>query len=158
MPYLKTDADTFKKLEFRKFSDDAKKSKPMPRHEVWRLRYKENPYLRSLSKEELLQHGQKVLSRTGRMVSAKAKRRPPKKLMDELGRQFTHFIEEMNFRAIDMREFSPKAQALNERFHIVTEEKKKQLKEYKNKIGRGAPCPCQGGKSYRKCCGLKPCA
>lgn len=155
-PFLRTDADTFKKFEFSRFSDDAKKSKPMPQHEVWRLQYKENPYLRSLSKEALLEHGQKVMSRTGRMLSAKAKSRPSKELMDELGQQFTHFQEEMNFRAIDMREFHPKVQALNERFHIVTKEKKKQSKEYKNKIGRGAPCPCQSGKTYSKCCGRKP--
>lgn len=154
-PYLKIDGDTFKKLEFKRFSDDAKKSKPMPRYEVWRLQHKENPYLRSLSKEELLEHGQRVLSQSGRMISVKAKRRPPKELMGEVGAKFTHFLEEMNFRAIDMREFGPKVQALNERFHIVTKEKKKQSKEYKNKIGRGAPCPCQSGKTYRKCCGPK---
>jgi hypothetical protein len=155
-PFLITDDDTFEKSEFRKFSDDAKKKAPMPRHEVWRLQYKENPYLRSLSKEELLQHGQKVIARSGRMISVKAKQKPSKELMDELGSQFTHFLEEMNFRAIDMREFGPKVQALNERFHIITKEKKKQSREYKNKIGRGAPCPCQSGKTYSKCCGRKP--
>lgn len=90
-PYLKTDADKFKKLEFRKFSDDAKKSKPMPREVVWRLQYRENPYLRSLSKEELLDHGQKITSRIGRMLSVKAKRKPSKELMEELSAQHTHF-------------------------------------------------------------------
>lgn len=154
-PHLKTNADTFKKLEFNKFSDDARKSQPMPRHQVWRLRYRENPYLRSLSKEELLEHGQKILSQTGRMFSVKAKRNPSTALMDELGAGFTHFLEEMNFRAIDMREFGPKVEALNDRFHILDKEKNKQTKDYKNKIGRGAPCPCQSGKLYRKCCGRR---
>jgi hypothetical protein len=157
-PYLTTDADIFKKSEFRKFSDDEKKSKPMPRSEVWQLEYKESPALRSLSKEELLDHGQKVMSRMGRMLSVKAKRKPSKELMDKVGTQFTYFLEEMKFRAIDMREFNPKAQALNERFHIVNKEKKKQSKEHKNKIGRGAPCPCGKGKTYSKCCGRKPSA
>lgn len=152
-PFLTTDADIFKKSEFKKFSDDAKKKAPMPRHEVRRLKYKENPLLRSLSKEELFQYGQRAFARSGRMVSVKVKRKPPKELMEEVSAQITHFIEEMNFRGIDMREFRPEMEAINDRFHIVTKEKKKQSKEYKNKIGRGAPCPCQSGKTYSKCCG-----
>lgn len=47
-PFLKTTADYFKGQEFKKFSDDAKKQAPMPRHEVWRLKYRENPHLRAL--------------------------------------------------------------------------------------------------------------
>jgi hypothetical protein len=155
VPYLKTDADTFKKFQFSRFSDDVRKSQPMPRHQVWRLQYRENPYLGSLSKEELLEHGQKVLSQTGRMFSVKAKRKPTTAVMDELGAKFTHFLEEMNYRAIDMREFGSKVEALNERFHIVINKKNKQTKDYKNKVGRGAPCPCQSGKTYSRCCGRK---
>jgi hypothetical protein len=155
VPYLKTDAATFKKAEFRKFSDDAKKNKPITRQESWSLQYKENPYLRSLSKEELLEHGQKVISLSGRTFSNKAKRKPTKESMSKVGAQFTHFIDEMNYRGIDMREFAPKVQGLNERFHIAIKEKKKQLKAHKNKIGRGAPCPCQSGKTYQRCCGKK---
>lgn len=154
-PYLKTTADILKRHEFKKFSDDAKKQVPMPRHEVWRLRYRESPHLRSLTRSELLEYGQKVMARTSRMLSIDAKRRPTKELMDELGAQLTHFIEEMNFRAIDMREFMPKVEALNDRLHIPTKNRKKQSKEYKNKIGRGARCPCQSGKTYSKCCGRK---
>lgn len=32
---------------------------------------------------------------------------------------------------------------------------KRQLRTYKNKIGRGAPCPCQSGKTYSRCCGKR---
>lgn len=31
----------------------------------------------------------------------------------------------------------------------------RQSKSYKNKIGRGAPCPCKSGKTYSRCCGKK---
>lgn len=33
---------------------------------------------------------------------------------------------------------------------------KKPSKAYKNKIGRGAPCPCQSGKTYSRCHGKGP--
>lgn len=155
VPHFETDADRFKKLEFRKFSDDKKETGLKPRHAVWRLQYKKNPYLRSLSKEELLLHGQKIMSRAGRMIYVKAKSRPSNELRGEVMSQFTHFIEEMNYRAIDMREFHPMVEALDENFLINPKEKKKQSKEYKNKIGRGAPCPCMSGKTYSKCCGRK---
>jgi len=35
---------------------------------------------------------------------------------------------------------------------LCDEEKEKQLKEKKKKIGRNDPCPCGSGKKYKKCC------
>jgi hypothetical protein len=153
-PFIRGDADTFGKFRFNKFSDDLKRRQPMPRHEVWRLRYRENPYLRPLSKDELFEFGLRALSKSGKIMSVRAKRKPTPQMMDEAGSEFTHFIEEMNFRAIDMREFSDaNLPRLDNSFRVRTKEKKTPSKSHKNKIGRGAPCPCQSGKKYNKCCG-----
>jgi hypothetical protein len=43
----------------------------------------------------------------------------------------------------------------NTQREIKQKKKKRQTKAYKNKIGRGAPCPCQSGKTYSRCCGKK---
>lgn len=104
-PHLKAAAEIFKKLKFNKFSDDDRTKRPMPRHEVWQRQYRNNPHLRKLSKEELIRYGLIASSQMDEMLSVESKRELTAEYMEEVGRKFTHFLEEMNFRGIDMREF-----------------------------------------------------
>jgi hypothetical protein len=39
------------------------------------------------------------------MLCTESNEKPTPELMDAVGRKFMHFIEETNFRGIDMREF-----------------------------------------------------
>ncbi len=56
-PHLRTGAEAFKDFKFSAFRTDVKRTGLLPRHEVWRLQYRENPHLRSLSKTELFEYG-----------------------------------------------------------------------------------------------------
>lgn len=80
-PYLKGDARAFKKFEYRKFSADETERKQITRTESWRRDYRKNPYLQSLSKEELIEYGARMTAKMGRMFMKGAKRKPSKKDM-----------------------------------------------------------------------------
>jgi len=61
--------------------------------------------LRSFNKDELLDFGQKIL----RELTPQFLKGTPKKPLDKIGEvleRWTHFLEEINIRGIDMREFS----------------------------------------------------
>lgn len=74
----------------------------LPLHEVWRLKYRSRPVLRSKSDNEVLEFGGDLLARilpsilVGGTGFDKDRDLP---LME----MFTGFIEEMNFRGLDMR-------------------------------------------------------
>jgi len=104
-PHLRTNAQTLRNFKFSAFRDDVKKSGSLPRHRVWILQYRQNPHLRSLSKTELFQYGLMANFEMEDMLCTESKQKPTPALMDEVGQKFMHFIEEMNFRGIDMREF-----------------------------------------------------
>ena len=104
-PHLRTNAETLKNFKFSTFRDEANKSGSLPRHEVWRLQYRQNPHLRNLSKIELFKYGLRSSSEMEDMLCTESKEKLTPELMDEVGRKFTYFLEEMNFRGIDMREF-----------------------------------------------------
>ncbi|MBB3284231.1 hypothetical protein [Mitsuaria sp. BK037] len=74
----------------------------LPRHEWWRREYRAHPYLRSLRDEHLLQKGSDIMRRTlPHFVEG-----GPGYVEDvvlPLMEEFTHFLEEMNFRGLDMR-------------------------------------------------------
>lgn len=74
----------------------------LPRHEWWRRQYRARPYMRVLSDDELLARGADILQR----VTPHFLKGGPNSPVDVIGRlmeEFTHFIEEMNHRGIDMR-------------------------------------------------------
>ena len=168
-PLITVDADKAVALQFRKLSDDAKEQKgPTTVQEYWEWEYRRRPYLRALSKEDLLQVGRRVFEE----MTPNFLKGVPKAPQDQIQRlmmQFTHFLEEMRFRGIDMREYVAKLDGLKEKVdellmrHRVGDggrrpaatraKQRRQSKEHKNKVGRGAPCPCHSGKKYSRCCG-----
>jgi hypothetical protein len=74
----------------------------LPRHEWWRRQYHARPYMRALSDDELLARGAEIVRR----VTPHFLKGRPGSATDVIGalmEEFTHFIEEMNFRGLDMR-------------------------------------------------------
>jgi len=74
----------------------------LARHEVWRRQYRERPYLRAISDEGVLTRGADILKRLAPHFLKDGPGYIPERdnpLMEE----FTHFLEEAGFRALDLR-------------------------------------------------------
>ena len=106
LPKIEMNKLSLKDFKFQKISGNgSEKRRIVKRSDMWRLKYKKHPYLRSLTKEELLDFGQKVLKE----LTPQFLKGTPKKPLDQISKvleQWTHFLEEINIRGIDMREFS----------------------------------------------------
>lgn len=92
------------KLRFQATEDlTAPSATDLPRHEVWRRQYRERPYMRALGDEGVLARGADILKR---LVPHFLKEGPgylPER-DNPLMEQFTHFLEEAGFRALDFRD------------------------------------------------------
>jgi hypothetical protein len=167
-PLVTMDANRAIASKFRKFSDDKKElQRPRTFQEKWEFEYRKRPYLRSYSKEDLLQFGREAIDDYSPIIVKGAPKAPRERVEDVLIR-LTHFFEEMRYRGIDMREFVAKLDGLKERMEelylkyqereeppqkMTRAKQQRQSKAYKNKIGRGTPCPCKSGRTYSRCCG-----
>ncbi len=78
----------------------------LKRSEAWAQEYEANPYLRDLSKDDLLQKGRELLNDLGPRFLKGATPTPVEELRQRMER-WAHFIEEINHRAIDLREWGP---------------------------------------------------
>jgi hypothetical protein len=168
-PLIEMDGAQAMATQFRKFSDDTKQQQgPISVQQYWEYQYQKRPYLRPLSKEDLLQFGRQVFEEMTPNFLKGVPKAPQEQVEDQMMR-FTHFLDEMRFRGIDMREFTAKLDGFKEKVDelimqhqggrkqlrpLTRAQQKRQSKAYKNKIGRGAPCPCQSGKTYSRCCGV----
>lgn len=78
-------------------------SQGIPRHEFWRRQYRTLPYLRELSDTEVLECGRLILDQvTPYLVQGGLGYVPD--VVTPLMERFTHFLEEANFRALDLRD------------------------------------------------------
>jgi hypothetical protein len=91
-----------------------------PRHEHWRRAYRGGPYLRPLSKEDLLSFGANVIEQLEPFFVLKSGAEVPERSVlnesgdcDLLMQKWTHFLEEMQFRCIDMRDLAKHQGRLN---------------------------------------------
>ena len=74
----------------------------LPRHEVWRRQYRERPYLRALSDQGVLARGADIVkSLIPQFLKERAGYVPERD--NPLMEEFTHFLEEAGFRALDLR-------------------------------------------------------
>jgi len=105
LPFMGMQGESFRGFEFKKIRDKNTKQKdPMTRAELFRLNYNRHPYLRSLSKDELLTFGHRVFEE----LTPQFLKGTPKKPLDQIGevlKRWADFLEEINIRGIDMREF-----------------------------------------------------
>ncbi len=170
-PFFSIAPEDIPKLNYQRFSDDVedRPGSMIKRQDLWSLQYKQNPYLRPMDKESFLLYGAKVFERLSTSM-IKGGPRIPVEERHELMERFSHVMDEMGFRGIDMREMIAKTDGMNRRMDKMYRQylkdnpqpksetrakQQRQSKAHKNKIGRGAPCICRSGKTYSKCCGQR---
>lgn len=84
---------------------EVKKDQPPPntRSEVRRAWYRDNPYMRNLPETQLFQHGAKLID----TITPHVMKGGSKLLKEQLGEmflQFGDFIEEINYRGLDLKQ------------------------------------------------------
>lgn len=103
-PLILLDKKMLEGLNFGSFAKDAADNRPvLPRHEHWRRQYRRNPYLRAWDKARLSEFGTRLILEIKPYV-LKGGPKASEQKMSELMAEWTHFLEEVNFRGIDMRE------------------------------------------------------
>ncbi|NJK53209.1 MAG: hypothetical protein HC936_11120 [Leptolyngbyaceae cyanobacterium SU_3_3] len=93
---------------------------------MWRKQYSQTPYLRHLSRERLLEYSQQLWFETLPAFIRGSHEKPAQETVFELMEKQTHLMEEINFRGIDFREFSPK---LHEAFNRLQQEGKLKIQD-----------------------------
>lgn len=74
------------------------------RQELWCLHYRANPYLRNLKDEDVLAHGSKLIGQISpNFIKGAIKQELNEDLFKAKLEAFTHFLEEMNYRGLDIR-------------------------------------------------------
>lgn len=111
-PLIRMEGGYLDNINFQSMKKKRQKTaETIPRHEMWRRQYRRRPYLRALSKQELMEYFERLLTAMGPgfLKGATEKQRS---LMTELMEPWTHFLEEVNLLGLDMREFSPVTKGL----------------------------------------------
>jgi hypothetical protein len=103
VPLATADIKKISNSYFKSLSEVEKENEPLkPRHEIWRMQYRTKPYLRSLSDEDVLNHGARLI----KLMAPGFIKDGPKIPFDQVAQfmeGFTHFIEEVCFRGVDMK-------------------------------------------------------
>ena len=102
LPLIDRQDVPMEKISFAPNSSVQPSSEPMKRYEIWQKEYKASPYLRNLGQEELLGYGEEILRDLNRTFVLDSPRKPTKS-KEELAVLWTHLLEEINFRGLDMR-------------------------------------------------------
>jgi len=102
LPLIDRQDVPMQKISFAPNSSVQPSSEPMKRYEIWQKEYKASPYLRNLGQEELLGYGEEILRDLNRTFVLDSPRKPTKS-KEELAVLWTHLLEEINFRGLDMR-------------------------------------------------------
>ena len=151
VPLVTVEGSILDEIKFESIKKERPKaSGKVRRDEMWRRQYRLRPYLRSLSKQELADY-------FGRLISAlkpgflKGGTEEQRARMGALMEPWTHLLEEINQRGLDMREFSEVTKTSDS--EAMAEVRSSGQSVSGGKIGRIDPCPCKSGKKYKKCCG-----
>jgi hypothetical protein len=107
VPLIRMEGGALDGFAFKRMSGRRPKNREtITRQEMWRRQYKRRQYLRGLSKQELSDYFVRLIAAQapGHLKGATETQRA---LMEELMEPWTHLLEEVNFRGLDMREFSP---------------------------------------------------
>ncbi len=103
IPYITANIDKITDSDFIHLSELEKEHQQFkPRHELWRQRYRDDPYLRSLPDDAVLAHGARLLSFMAPNFLKEGHRIPFEK-MAQFMEGWTHFLEEARFRGLDLR-------------------------------------------------------
>ncbi len=102
LPLIEMQDFPLQNISFAQNSSAQHSSLPMKRYEIWQEDYKTSPYLRNFCQEELLDYGEKILRDLNRTFVLESPKKPTRS-KDELAVRWTHLLEEINFRGLDMR-------------------------------------------------------
>lgn len=105
-PFIPTNIDV-KSARFPKRKLQKPQPEFLPNHEIWIREYSRVPYLEKLTKDELFKHGRQIFSETTRGFLKGDHDKPDSERMKRLMEIGTHFLEEINRRGIDFRDFQP---------------------------------------------------
>jgi hypothetical protein len=115
MPFLEGNTEMMGNELFKRKENSTPRQ--IPRHELWRKQYKKAPYLRYLNDDRLLYHGQQILDEMLPRFLNGAHDKPSEERVFKLLEEQTHFLEEMDYRGIDFRKFSPNLNEICESLH-----------------------------------------
>jgi hypothetical protein len=106
IPFIETNVDILNKYKFsnREYHNP---SGSIRRSEMWRKEYAKVPRLRNLDKETLFKYGQEIWYELLPFSLLGSHDKPTQQRGFELMELGTYFIEEINYRGIDFREFLP---------------------------------------------------
>lgn len=103
VPYATSDIGKIADSDFIRLSELEKEHQQfIPRHELWRKQYCNNPYLKSLSDDAVLTHGARLL-RFMTPHFLKDGYRITSDQMAQFMEGWTHFLEEVRIRGLDMK-------------------------------------------------------
>lgn len=106
LPLITMKVDSLKNFQFQRVNDKIQtEESKIKRSDLWRLEYRQNPYLRLYNKKELLNIGREIFKRL-EPIFLKGSLQISQNQRAKLWEKWTHFLEEMNIRGIDMREFT----------------------------------------------------
>jgi hypothetical protein len=117
VPMIREDKATqsFEDLGFQTVSAFEKATrKEMPRHDAWAKYYQANPYFRRFSDEWLRWMFEIILAETGKGMLKGATKKQKDRAKFFWMEVFTHFMEEVRHRGIDLRYFTTHENHFNE--------------------------------------------
>ncbi|RJR44065.1 MAG: hypothetical protein C4576_13500 [Desulfobacteraceae bacterium] len=105
LPYATSKIGRVSDSQFVRLSELEKQNqKSIHRHEVWRKQYRDNPYLKALSDDAVLSHGARLVSFMAPNF-LKGGTRIPFDQMVQFMEGWTHFLEEVRIRGLDLKKF-----------------------------------------------------
>jgi hypothetical protein len=126
--------------------DAPSQSQGLSRAELWRHQYAARPYLEQLPNVRLIKYGQRLFAQlsAGFLVECSLRERAESARLME---PWTHFLEEINRRGMDMREFASAIRQVRS-----TIGSRKPLGPL-TRLGRNDLCPCTSGRKFKHCYG-----
>ena len=99
----------FEGVNFKKQSLERKddREESLVRHELWRRRYRAQPYLRALSETDFLEHSARILT-TMMPHFLTGGKKLPHAIVAQLMEGWTHILEEAEHRKLDMKKLQGK--------------------------------------------------
>jgi len=107
LPFVRSIPDELKTEILVSRKEFGKQFGPEKRSDRWRRIYREAPYLSEFTKEEILWIGRYLLMAIQIAGSTQKDPLQPRDRFPQLISPWTHFLEEINRRGIDMRELDP---------------------------------------------------
>jgi hypothetical protein len=109
LPVVWLQPDQFKNLKYEPTVAAVDANAPVTTSEHWACEYRARPYLRSLSDDELLTYGAKLGVESGNQFLKGSPSRHHERMRG--GRRFGEFMEEFNYRKLDLRALAPYTEA-----------------------------------------------